>query len=213
LKYKIICISGPDGTGKTTQAKLLEKNLKNEGIKCKYLWLRFYHFFSLPLLLIARLMGYSEMITYKANIKIGYHYFYKSKLLSKVYPIVLYIDTLLFMVLKVYVYVYIFKTVVICDRFIYDTIMDIITSTQNEKFIYSNMGKYYINLIPHNALTFILITDKKTIISRRSGIVYDKNIENKIDEYKYISNLLYVKKLDSSKNKNEIHDEIKKLIK
>ncbi|MBU0996191.1 MAG: hypothetical protein KJ737_27145 [Proteobacteria bacterium] len=36
----IIYISGLDGCGKTTQAKLLEKNLNENGIETKYLWLR-----------------------------------------------------------------------------------------------------------------------------------------------------------------------------
>ena len=62
MNSRLICLIGPDGTGKTTQAKALIDEFKKEGVICQYRWMRFLHFFSLPILAWARIAGLSEEI-------------------------------------------------------------------------------------------------------------------------------------------------------
>ena len=48
LKGSLICIIGPDGVGKTTQARLLQKALEKQGIFMNYVWIRWNHRASSP---------------------------------------------------------------------------------------------------------------------------------------------------------------------
>ena len=70
---------------KSTQVNLLINYLKKKGVNSEYRWLRFHHFLSLPLLALARLLGLSEVKVLNNGEKIGYHYFYKSNLISTLY--------------------------------------------------------------------------------------------------------------------------------
>ena len=174
MKGKLICIIGPDGTGKTTQANLLVKYLRQQGIDCEYKWLRFHHFFSLPVLAVARLMGLSRVETLESGEMIGYHDFCKSKLISTIYSYALLIDTFVFTTLKVIILMKYFGKTIICDRFIYDTLVDLIISTQNSSLLNSNIAKHYVAIIPENCLTMALSSDEKTLRKRRENIKFDK---------------------------------------
>lgn len=187
MKPKLICIIGPDGTGKTTQAKLLVERLRKEGINCEYRWLRFYHFLSLPLLALARLMGLSEVKTLSSGRKIGYHYFYKSKAISKLYPVFLFLDTLIFAILKVYIPIKLFKKTIICDRFVYDTLVDLMVSTGNYEIYNSIIGKLFVKLIPKNSKTIMLMADEDVLRQRRDDVREDKTLNLKIKLYRELS--------------------------
>ncbi len=187
MKPMLICIIGPDGTGKTTQAKMLVKKLNEAGIKCKYRWLRFYHLFCLPLLAIARLMGLSEVETLDTGRKIGYHYFYKSKTISSLYSILLFIDTLFFTIIKAYVPLKIFKKTIVCDRFVYDTLVDLMVSTRNYNIYSSIIGRLFLSLIPKNSKIIMLIADEKILRKRRDDVMHDKTLNLRIKLYKKLS--------------------------
>lgn len=189
---RLICISGPDGTGKTTQVNLLINKFREKGIEYEYKWLRFHHFFSLPVLGIARLIGLSEVKELKNGDKIGYHYFYKSKIISKIYIISMYVDTLLFTLIKVHIPMKFFKSNIACDRFIYDTLIDLIISTRNNNILHSTVGKSFLRLVPNNSKFLILIADENTLKKRREDISIDKTINLKIKLYKKLANELEI---------------------
>ena len=90
---KLICIIGVDGVGKTTHAQKLVGRLESDGVRCKYTWFRFYHFLSLLLLAYCRLVALT-VYEAKNGQRIGRHDFYKSKIISTLYPWLLFIDML-----------------------------------------------------------------------------------------------------------------------
>lgn len=156
---RFICISGPDGTGKSTQVELLIDSLKEVGYHYEYRWLRFHHLLSLPLLAFARLIGLSEVKTLDSGEKIGYHYFYKSKIISFLYSILLLSDTAIYTTTKVYIPIYLFRKKIIYDRFIYDTLVDLMVSTGNYDIYKSNIGNLFLKLIPENTSAVMLIAN------------------------------------------------------
>lgn len=211
MKNKLISISGPDGTGKSTQIALLIEYFKGKGINYEYMWLRFNHFFSLPLLLIARIMGLSETITLKSGNKLGYHYFYKSKTISSLYVFLLLLDTMINTFFKVYIPVFIFKRNIIYDRFIYDTMVDLMVSTGTyigESF----SGKLFLSLIPRSSISILLITDVETLRQRRDDVMYDKALEQKIDRYHKLSEKFNIPVVDANQPVENVHKEILKKI-
>lgn len=198
MKGKLICIIGPDGTGKTTQANLLVEYLRKQGIDCEYKWLRFHHFFSLPVLAFARLTGLSRVETLENGKKIGYHDFHKSKLISTLYPYVLFIDTLVFMTLKVTIPMKCFGKTIVCDRFVYDTLVDLAISTNDLDLLTSDLSKRYAAIIPKYCLVVALSGDEKALRKRREDIKYDKVLPQKIHYYLAICDTFHIPTIDSS---------------
>ncbi|EKF86358.1 hypothetical protein [Methanobacterium formicicum] len=207
MEKSLICVIGPDGTGKTTQIELLINYFEKNGFHYKYQWLRFYHFFSLPLLLLARFYGLSEVKILDDGEKIGYHYFHRSKLISHIYPILLFADTFLLIFFKIYLPL-LFGKKIICDRFIYDTIVDLMVSTSNYELYKSRVGKLFLMLIPRNKKIFLLISNETTLKTRREDIKKDRNIGLKIELYEKLANEFNLKTIDTQESINLVHEQL-----
>lgn len=203
-----ICIIGVDGSGKTTQANMLVDRLRKEGLRCRYAWFRFYHFTSLPLLAYARLMGLSEMKTLKSGRKIGYHYFYRSKVVSTLYPFFLFIDTLIFIIIKIYIPRRLFKTGMVCDRFIYDTIVDLMISTGDSNIHRSKIGRLFLRLMPRNMRALMLKVNEPVLRERREDVKWDKTLNKRIEYYDRLSKDFYIPVIDASPSVEEVHEEL-----
>lgn len=213
MKNRLICIIGTDGVGKSTQANMLIDRLRKEGIKCEYKWLRFYHFFSLPLLTLARLMGLSEVVTLKSGKKIGYHYFYKSRVISSIYPVFLLIDALIFTTIKIYIPIKLFKKTVVCDRFIYDTIVDLMVSTRNYEIYKSKIGELFLSLIPKDSKVIMLVTDEEILKNRREDVMYDKTLNLRIKLYKKLAGEFGIPMIDGGLSVEEVQESLMRAIK
>jgi len=211
MKNRLICIIGPDGVGKTTQVKMLIDRLRKEGINCEYKWLRFHHFFSLPLLGFARLMGLSEVKTLKSGGKIGYHYFYRSKAISSLYPIFLLIDTLIFITNKIYIPMKLFKKTIVCDRFVYDAIVDLMISTGNYEIYKSKIGKLFLSLIPQNSRIIMLIANEEILRKRREDVMHDTTLNLKIKLYKKLADEFDILTIDAGLSIEEIQKNIENI--
>lgn len=205
---RLICLIGPDGTGKTTQAKRLIQKLNEIGIDCIYRWMRFHHFFSLPILAIARIIGLSKIEKTKSGLKIGYHYFYKSKIISKLYIVTMYLDTLVSYFLNIWLPIQIFRKTVICDRFVHDTLIDIMISTKNYELLDSKIGKKFLSLVPKNAIVIMLLADANTLRQRREDILIDKTLLKRLELYQKLAEKVNIQTIDSSRSIEEVHQNI-----
>jgi len=205
----LICIIGPDGTGKTTQVEMLIKYLKEKGFEYEYRWMRFHHFISLPVLGLARILGLTEVQTLPNGKKIGYHYFYKSKLISAIYPLTLYLDTLLATIFKLYVPLKVQKKRIVCDRFIYDTLVDLAIDLDNLEIINSKIAKRLLKLVPRDCLIILLLTSYEKIKERREDLKFDKSLEKRIEIYKEVSKRFpQIRIIDASLDIESVHKQI-----
>lgn len=71
----VACTIGPDGAGKSTQARKPVRTLRDSEIDCDYRWLEPSHPVSLPLLVDAQSAGRSELTQLERGQQVGYHYF------------------------------------------------------------------------------------------------------------------------------------------
>lgn len=211
MKYRLICISGPDGTGKTTQTTLLIDSFNKLGIKYEYKWLRFHHLFSLPVLALARVFGLSEVVIQDGE-KIGYHYFHRSQIISALYKTAMFLDTVIFTIYKVYIPLNILKKRIICDRFIYDTIVDLMISTGQHQIYKSPMGKLLLRLIPYNSKIVILISDEDSLVNRRNDLSMDNNLGLKIKLYDIISKEFGLPTIEASLTIDEVNEKLKEIV-
>jgi thymidylate kinase len=208
MKNKLICIIGPDGTGKSTQIRLLIAAFQKMSINYEYRWLRFHHFISIPLLAVARILGYSEVVILGSGKKIGYHHFHNNWSLCHLYPLFLFADTFIFTAIKIYIPMIIFKKCIICDRFTYDTLVDLMISTGNYSIYDSVIGKLFLSLIPPNSKIVMLITSEDFLRSRRDDVLFDKVLSLKIKLYLDIAKKFNIDIIDASLSIDKIHLEL-----
>ncbi|KUK17267.1 hypothetical protein [Thermococcus sibiricus] len=210
---QLICIIGPDGTGKTTQARLLIERLRGMGYTYEYRWMRFHHFISLPVLGLARILRLTEVQTLPSGNKIGYHYFYKSKLISTLYPITLYLDSLIAMIFKIYIPLRIQKKRIVCDRFVHDTLVDLAIDLDDEGFIDSKTAKRFLSLAPKDCLVILLLAPYEKIKNRREDLKFDKSLKKRIEIYTKLSKRFpEIKIINASLDVESIYEQILGLV-
>jgi len=210
-KPMFICITGIDGVGKTTHVNLILEHLRKKGIKCQYKWLRFHHLFSLPLLAFCRVAGYTRVSTLGGSQKCSYHEFYKSRLLSTIYPWILFFDTLLFTTIKVYIPMF-FGTSIVCDRFVYDTLIDVSVATKDYKIHKKTVGKLFLKLVPKNASFVMLDLDKSTIFSRRPELKDDLTFDERYQLHHRYAFIFDVEVVLNNGTIDDINNSIKSLL-
>lgn len=193
----LICIIGVDGSGKTTQAKELLNALRKRNIPSKYVWLRFFHFFSLPVLMIMKVFKLSYSNTTASGKRIGYHTLWKSPLISMIYQMALILDIFLYKFFKIDIPRKIFNKTIVCDRFIFDTIVDLMISTRNANFQETVPGSLLSGMVPKDTITFFLRTDYDILVKRRDDIKADLNLMDRINHYDELAKYFHFIPIDA----------------
>lgn len=196
-KPMFICVMGIDGVGKTTHVNLILEHLREKGIKCQYKWLRFHHLFSLPLLAFCRIAGYTRLSTLGDSQKCSYHEFYKSKFISAIYPWVLFFDIFVFTTIKVYIPMF-FGISIVCDRFVYDTLIDTAVATKDHEIYKKSAGKLFLKLIPKNGKFVMIFLEKSMIFLRRPELKDDLTFDERYDLYQKFANLFALDIFDNN---------------
>jgi thymidylate kinase len=160
---RCIHLAGVDGTGKSTQVKAILVLLAQQGIPARQVWLRFPRLFCIPFLIYARLRGLSRREVVDGY-EHGYWNFTGSWLMVNVFPWALWLDTLLFSLVKVYIPLWRGETVV-CDRFITDIVADLMAGIDDPHFDERRVGRLFWALLP--ARTRIVICDLETEVARQ----------------------------------------------
>ena len=181
LRAKFICVTGIDGAGKTTHAKMLVEALKEQGIRARYVYLRAPHFFSKPLMGLCRLNGITEKIRDRAGTPLrSFHHFYKSRWLTFIVPWLQALD----------MHFYTFKDVtlprllgyaVVCDRHTVDTMIDMMVETHRLEMPDEPVGTYFLKAMPRDSLLVVLVGDKDAILARKDDLEYDEYYAEKYE--------------------------------
>jgi thymidylate kinase/predicted nucleotidyltransferase len=168
----LIHLAGVDGSGKTTQARLLLDDLKARGRSARYAWLRFPRLLSIPFLAYARLRGFSWRETV-GGVEHGYWDFRSSFLLSVIFPWALWFDTFLMAVVKVYLPLLSGRAVV-CDRFVVDILVDLITGLDDPRFSQKLPGRMFLALLPPGSRVVVIDIDTSLAQQRSPELAGDK---------------------------------------
>ena len=193
---KIIFITGVDGSGKTYFAKRLIKELKQQGIRTFHLWLRFNNIVSKPLLGFCRIIGLNYYERYD-NVVIGYHDFEKSKIVTWLFVFFQLIDVWLVTLFKIWPRIIVGKTLV-CDRGVYDTLIDIMIDTKKVELYKSRLGKLFLLFIPKEHKVFYIQRNPEKIFSSRPDVKIDKNFDLRYKLYKNCSEFFHWTVVDNN---------------
>lgn len=184
-RSRFIYLTGCDGTGKTTQTKILLAELESLGVKAGHLWLRFPFFLCRPLLAYARCRGFS-WYEESGGIRHGYWDFRGSWLLRAVFPWLLLLDAALFSIAKVHLPLRLGRTIV-CERFVLDTLVDLSLALDDPGFPSRWPGKLYPALLPGRATVAVLDLDSETVRERRPDLQGDRRLEARLEIYRQLA--------------------------
>ena len=171
---RIISFSGIDGCGKTTIIECVRHTLAMRGYKTTCIWLRYNHYLTKFMHAFCRLIGLTRYEKHN-GIRIGYHEFYRSTIISNLSIILNFIDTFFVTFFLVYIPVLFTKRIIVCDRWVVDILIDLQIDTHRDLGPASFWGRLFLSLVPGNAQCFVIQRDDATIEIARPEHAYDKN--------------------------------------
>ena len=178
----IISISGVDGSGKTSIIDELIKDLEGCDVKTKYVWLRYNHYLTKGLLAFCRLTGYTRYQRYE-NSRVGYHEFYRSRIISWLFIGLTFIDTLFASIFKVYMPAIFTRKTTVCDRWIFDIMVDLEVDTKISFYQGTLLNSMFKSLIPKKAKCFLIKREFESVREEREESLNDSNFPKRHDLY------------------------------
>lgn len=159
----IIYFFGPDGSGKTTLARLLIYELRRRGIRVKYSWMRGSHTFAS---LLSRFL--SRFICFRGEFNPWYGINIPNRMI-KLWCFLEYISALPIILLKYVIPSFLGYTIV-ADRYVLDLVVwfNLITS-DNNVFVRSLFGRHLISLALNCKHRFFIVADLRDLIERGGG--------------------------------------------
>lgn len=183
---RVIYVMGIDGAGKSTVVEWLAHTLGESGRRVEVRWLRFNHFFSKPLLGFCRLMGLTRYETIR-GVRVGYHDFHRSRLVSWIFIALQYLDALRVRWLWMAPRLWRSDRILILDRFIYDILVDLMVDTRIMDLDQRAIGEAFCKLLPKGALVLFVTRDKDKLLEVRPESNVDRNFPVRMELYHALS--------------------------
>jgi len=207
----LICFTGVDGSGKTTHAKYLLRFLRKKGYSSRYVWAASRPVFLYPFLVVTRILGYWK--TLKEDMWMDPLESAAPTIRRKfgaLYRFLLFVDFELTTFLKVQLPL-LFERVVICDRYVYDLIIDLaLTNLLSTRF-----AKLMLQVTPTPKRIFLTYAAPHIVVPRRSSF-NKRDVCIKMDAYKKLARILDFDIVDTSTrfetNQNHIRREVLSLL-
>ncbi|MDZ7319508.1 MAG: hypothetical protein ONB11_10160 [candidate division KSB1 bacterium] len=188
---------GVDGSGKTALAKLLLEEFQRRGIKSKFVRLRINYFFTRPLLIYAKLAGYTQRLNIN-GVPLVYHNFHRSRCLSQLVRFCHLMDTAIMYFFKAYLPLKLSRRTIICDRFVYDVLVDFMIEGKNHSLYQQRIGRWLLSLLPERAICLFVTTQLEQIIQRKPEVLYDRDFLEKASLYYQLDRRFHFHKLDNN---------------
>lgn len=201
-------IAGPDGSGKSTHLEALREGLAAAGITGVHIWLRSPKLLSKPLLLFCRLAGFTRYETVE-GIRTGTHDFYRSKLISWKYPWLQYLDMRIYMYLKVKRRFKARSVNVFLDRYVLDTLADLMVDTRRFDLHKKPVGRLFLKLMPPLESIVILDAEEEVMRKRKRDVSVDPNVAFKLKAFRTLAQDLGITLIDNNREFPEVHQDIR----
>jgi len=159
----LICFIGVDGSGKTTNARLLTAYLKKKNVSCSYVWGAFRPFLSYLLFASTRILGYWKYT--KKNAYTDPLEFAPARVrqgLGILLRSLFFVDYQIKVTVKIRTPL-LFGRTIICDRYFYDMLMELeLSRADSERFVRLIVGS-----LPTPIVTFLMMVSDITAKNRR----------------------------------------------
>jgi thymidylate kinase len=167
--WLLISIFGPDGSGKSTQARLLARYLASQGFKVKIVWIKSFHTLAYVLSRLywklsprsVELNAYGHII----RIKPLCH----GKLRRLIWAWIEFISIIPRILIEVYLPSLIGE-VIVTERYLIDSVVSIAYAIDDDKFDSRLTAKMLLRFIPKNSILIHLDSDYETVKKRRQNL-------------------------------------------
>ena len=205
LKGKIICFIGIDGSGKTTLAKLFCEKLKKHNIPCRFTYGRYFPLFSRPFVFFGKTLflgtddikKYSQYSFKKQEVAKRYN------ITIKIYTAVVVFDYLIQVLFKIILPKKMGKTI-ICDRYLFDTVINDIPRQDNNIESLKKMIDAYFLLIPKPDIVFLIDIPENIAFERKNDTPSIDYLIEKREIYQKSIKKYGFKSLDGCKTQEDL---------
>lgn len=207
---RLVCITGIDGTGKTTLSRKLVSSLSRQGISSKYIYGRTYPVVSRLMMWLGKTIMLSQFNPW--NDYPTYHSKKKQTMRNGVlrwlYSAAIYIDYFPQIIIKL-LPDFLSQRIVVVDRYIYDTIINDLAVHLNysEKEI-TNAILRCLSVLPIPTRTFLIDISEEIAFARKNDIPHIDYLKERRPIYltlKYIPNVVF---LNGEKPLENLEEEI-----
>jgi len=206
----LIYVMGIDGSGKSTVSEYLAEQLTAKGYDVDILWLRFNHVFTKPLLGLCRLLGYTKYENVE-GIRVGYHDFYKSSIISYAFIILQYLDALRVKYTKILPNYGKQNKIIILDRYVYDILIDVAVDTRKKNLLESWFGKKFKSLLPKDAVNILVRRELSDVLDVRPEGKVDRNFESRFYHFENLIDDSNIYTIDNSGTLDELLDSVSRI--
>ena len=201
----MIAFSGVDGSGKSTQVKLLQDRFRGLHRNTKRVWCRWRPITSLPLLTLLRRLGYAQV---HPTSSIG---FVETRIPQKgglafLWSTLTQIDN----VLKTGTMVVIplmLGYIVICDRYVLDLMVEGMADLK-DRAVDKRFGFKLLRFLPRPQQAFLVRVDPRVAFERKPDMPTLSHFKARAELYNELADSLGVTVLDGSLSPEAIHNEI-----
>lgn len=203
----LICLSGIDGSGKTTHAIKIISNLQKSGERCRYVWFGTPYFLSYPFMVICRVLGLTESHRLANRETCSEHQYYRNKAVASVWPWVQLLDLAFLVFFQVYVLLLLEFTVV-CDRFVYDALVEIMADVDDHKLYKKLVGRLILGLKPRSAKVSFIDVNEMTAFRRKGDVPNLKFLTRRRNDFRLIAEYQSIPIINANQPFFLVHKEI-----
>lgn len=203
----MICLVGIDGSGKTTHALRILSNLQESGAKSKYVWFGTPYLLSYPFMVMCRVLGLTETHRLQNGLSVSEHHYHLNKPVALIFPWIQFLDLSFFVFLRVYLAVYLGFTVV-CDRFVYDILAEIMADVDDNTLDHRIIGHLILRLTPRYASVFLLDLDDVTAFRRRRDVPNLKYLTRRRNNLRLIAEHVHIKVINANQPLFEVQRQL-----
>jgi glycosyltransferase involved in cell wall biosynthesis/thymidylate kinase len=183
-RYRLVALAGVDGGGKTFLLGGLQARLDAAGVPHRHVWTRFRNYLSKPFLALARLTGHNRKEEL-GGVRTGYHDFAGRPWLAWPFLALQVIDNLLDIWWRYHRTAD--RRVVLADRCIYDTLVDLAVDTGLDDVVLGPLGQRLARLLPSPRLTVVLDRPVAAIRAARPDVLLDRNFARRRALYRRLA--------------------------
>ncbi len=166
---RMVGLSGVDGSGKTFILESIRRELDWQGLDHRHVWSRFRNYTSKPLLALARLTGHNRKEEI-GGVRFGVHDFRHAPWLAWPFLALQFIDNVLDLILRYRLR----ADLVVGDRCILDTLVDLAADTGREDIVFGGYGRLLVGLLPRPNRLIILERPVEEIVRDRPDALADR---------------------------------------
>lgn len=202
----LICFTGADGSGKTTNARLLLSSMKARNLNAHYVWNRLEAPLLKPITLLASLLllRTSHVLNDYSKYMRSKKFVLRSRPLLKVYVNLLMLDLLVQVLFKISPCL-ILKKIVICDRYVFDLIATIMADFGLSFSSVVSLLRIPFEAFPRPEIAFLMDVPETVAFIRKQDVPSIEFLRRRREAYLTIARKFKMVVLDGSHKLGDLH--------